>query len=118
MARAGRASRFQRRSANRDAGRRFRANCAVGRADADGPGLLAGDGPGMANEPRRRLLTGAAATTVLALVAPRGARAASLLAVRLWPGPDYPRVTLEHDEPLRFSYFMLRDTPPLRLVVD
>ncbi len=72
----------------------------------------------MANDPRRRLLKGAAATVVLALVTTRGARAASLLAVRVWPGPDYTRVTLEHDEPLKFSYFMLRDAPPLRLVVD
>ena len=72
----------------------------------------------MANDPRRRLLKGAAATVVLALVSTRGARAASLLAVRVWPGPDYTRVTLEHDEPLKFSHFMLRDAPPLRLVVD
>jgi len=55
---------------------------------------------------------------VLALVTMRSARAASLLAVRVWPGPDYTRVTLEHDEPLKFSHFMLRDEPPLRLVVD
>jgi N-acetylmuramoyl-L-alanine amidase len=72
----------------------------------------------MANHPRRRLLKGAAATAVLAVVSARGARAASLLAVRVWPGPDYTRVTLEHDEPLKFSHFMLRDAPPLRLVVD
>jgi N-acetylmuramoyl-L-alanine amidase len=55
---------------------------------------------------------------VLALITTRSARAASLLAVRVWPGPDYTRVTLEHDEPLKFSHFMLRDEPPLRLVVD
>jgi N-acetylmuramoyl-L-alanine amidase len=72
----------------------------------------------MANHPRRRLLKGAAATAVLAVVSARGARGASLLAVRVWPGPDYTRVTLEHDEPLKFSHFMLRDAPPLRLVVD
>ena len=72
----------------------------------------------MANEPRRRLLIGAAGTAVLALVTTRSARATSLLAVRVWPGPDYTRVTLEHDEPLKFSHFMLRDEPPLRLVVD
>jgi N-acetylmuramoyl-L-alanine amidase len=72
----------------------------------------------MASQPRRRLLKGAAATAVLALVTTRAGRAASLLAVRVWPGPDYTRVTLEHDEPLKFSHFMLRDAPPLRLVVD
>jgi N-acetylmuramoyl-L-alanine amidase len=72
----------------------------------------------MAHEPRRRLLKGAAATAILTLVTARVARAASLLAVRVWPGPDYTRVALEHDEPLKFSHFMLRDDPPLRLVVD
>jgi len=72
----------------------------------------------MADQPRRRLLKGAAGTALLALVSTRAARAASLLAVRVWPGPDYTRVTLEHDEPLKFSHFMLRDAPPLRLVVD
>jgi len=69
--------------------------------------------------PRRRLLNVAAAAAVLAMVTTtRTARGASLLAVRVWPGPDYTRVTLEHDEPLKFSHFMLRDAPPLRLVVD
>jgi len=68
--------------------------------------------------PRRRLLNVAAAAAVLAMVTTRAARGASLLAVRVWPGPDYTRVTLEHDEPLKFSHFMLRDAPPLRLVVD
>jgi N-acetylmuramoyl-L-alanine amidase len=72
----------------------------------------------VANEPRRRLLKGAVGTAVLALVTTRAARAASLLAVRVWPGPDYTRVTLEHDEQLKFSHFMLRDQAPLRLVVD
>jgi N-acetylmuramoyl-L-alanine amidase len=72
----------------------------------------------MADEPRRRLLKGTAATALLALVSTRAARAASLLAVRVWPGRDYTRVTLEHDVPLKFSHFMLRDAPPLRLVVD
>jgi N-acetylmuramoyl-L-alanine amidase len=55
---------------------------------------------------------------VLALATARAAHGASLLAVRVWPGRDYTRVTLEHDEPLKFSHFMLRDAPPLRLVVD
>ncbi len=75
---------------------------------------MAGQG---GDQPRRRLLKGAAATAVLVLTTTRAARGASLLAVRVWPGPDYTRVTLEHDEPLKFSHFMLRE-PPLRLVVD
>ncbi len=72
----------------------------------------------MADTSRRRLLKGAAATAALAAVTTRTARGASLLAVRVWPGPDYTRVTLEHDEPLKFSNFVLRDAPPPRLVVD
>jgi len=44
------------------------------------------------------------------------ARGATLLGVRVWPAADYTRVTLEHDAPLSFSQFIVRD--PLRLVVD
>jgi N-acetylmuramoyl-L-alanine amidase len=76
------------------------------------------DEPSLARIPRRRLLKGAAATVVLTLWTTRTAHGASLLAVRVWPGRDYTRVTLEHDEPLKFSHFMLRDAPPLRMVVD
>src|SRR6266481_2423138 len=118
MAGAGRRVTLQRRSAGRDADRRFRAHRDLRCADAGRSGVSSGDEPGMADEPRRRLLKGTAATALLALVTTRAARAASLLAVRVWPGRDYTRVTLEHDEPLKFSHFMLRDAPPLRLVVD
>lgn len=38
------------------------------------------------------------------------------MAVRLWPSPDYTRVTLELDEPLQADYFVVPD--PHRLVVD
>lgn len=66
---------------------------------------------------RRRLIKGAAGTLVLSL-APHIARGATLLAVRLWPAPEYTRVTIEHDAPLQFTHFVLRDTKPLRMVVD
>jgi len=66
---------------------------------------------------RRRLIQGAAGTLVLALT-PHVARGATLLAVRVWPAPEYTRVTIEHDTPLRFNHFLLRDAKPLRLVVD
>lgn len=42
--------------------------------------------------------------------------ATSLLAVRVWPAREYTRVTLEHDQPLRFSYQLVKD--PDRLVLD
>lgn len=70
---------------------------------------------------RRRLMQagcGAAGTLVLALTPLQIARGATLLGVRVWPAADYTRVTLEHDAPLKFSHFLLRDAPPLRLVVD
>ncbi|HXY05982.1 MAG TPA: N-acetylmuramoyl-L-alanine amidase [Burkholderiaceae bacterium] len=66
---------------------------------------------------RRRLIQGAAGTLVLALT-PSLVRGASLLAVRVWPAPEYTRVTIEHDGPLSFHHFLLRDTNPLRMVVD
>lgn len=46
----------------------------------------------------------------------RAAGANSILAVRVWPAPDYTRVTLEHDQPLKYSYLLVKD--PERLVVD
>jgi N-acetylmuramoyl-L-alanine amidase len=67
---------------------------------------------------RRRLIEGAAGTLVLSLAPWQIARGAALLGVRVWPAPAYTRVTLEHDAPLTFTQFMVRDTPPLRLVVE
>ncbi len=66
---------------------------------------------------RRRLIRGAAGTLALAL-APAFVRASPLLALRVWPAPEYTRVTIEHDAPLSFRHFLLRDTNPLRMVVD
>jgi N-acetylmuramoyl-L-alanine amidase len=68
---------------------------------------------------RRRLMQASAAGTLVLWLGPSTiARGATLLGVRVWPAADYTRVTLEYDGPLRFSHFMLRDAPPLRLVVD
>jgi N-acetylmuramoyl-L-alanine amidase len=47
---------------------------------------------------------------------PSTAQAAAILAVRLWPSPDYTRVTLELDAPLKSEHFLVPD--PDRLVVD
>jgi N-acetylmuramoyl-L-alanine amidase len=44
------------------------------------------------------------------------AAAANITAARLWPSPDYTRVTLESDAPISFKYFTLAN--PDRLVVD
>ena len=68
---------------------------------------------------RRRVIAAGAGTLVLALTHHDIAFGATLLAVRVWPAEDYTRVTLEHDGPLTFSHFMVRDPAhPLRLVVD
>ena len=66
---------------------------------------------------RRRLISGAASTLALAIT-PGFVRASTLVALRIWPAPEYTRVTIEHDAPLNFRHFLLRDTNPLRMVVD
>lgn len=56
---------------------------------------------------------------VLLLQAPtlvRAASSASILAVRVWPAPDYTRVTLESDKPLAAKHFLVEG--PDRLVID
>ena len=67
---------------------------------------------------RRSLIRAAGGTLVLALTPIHIARGATLLGVRLWPARDYTRVAIEHDAPLKFTHFVIRDTPPLRMVVD
>jgi N-acetylmuramoyl-L-alanine amidase len=44
------------------------------------------------------------------------ATAATITAARLWPSPDYTRITLESDAPIAFKYFTLGN--PERLVID
>jgi N-acetylmuramoyl-L-alanine amidase len=44
------------------------------------------------------------------------ARGAGVLAVRIWPAPDYTRVTIESDTPLQARQFFVSDPP--RLAVD
>jgi N-acetylmuramoyl-L-alanine amidase len=66
---------------------------------------------------RRRHAIGQGGALVLAFAVHRSARAASIVAVRVWPAADYTRVTIESDEPLAARHFLLPDGPP-RLVVD
>ncbi len=40
----------------------------------------------------------------------------SILAVRVWPAADYTRVAIEHDVPLKYTHFTVKN--PERLVVD
>jgi N-acetylmuramoyl-L-alanine amidase len=63
---------------------------------------------------RRRLLK--AGFLALSLGAAQLARGASMLAVRIWPAPDYSRVTLESDTPLQTTQTFVASPP--RLAVD
>ena len=63
---------------------------------------------------RRDLLQ--AGTVVLLLGAQEIARGASIVAVRIWPAPEYSRVTIESDALLRSSQLVV--TSPPRLAVD
>jgi N-acetylmuramoyl-L-alanine amidase len=65
---------------------------------------------------RRRTVLRAGATLLLSVLAPLSARAAQILAVRVWPADDYTRVTLENDTNLKAEHFLVPDPP--RLVVD
>ena len=68
---------------------------------------------------RRAALKYAAASLTLLVTPVGGARAAAMptvLGVRVWPAADYTRITLEHDQPMRFSHMLVKD--PYRLVVD
>lgn len=65
---------------------------------------------------RRRLLKFAGASLAL-LVSPLGhAASTSLVAVRVWPSPEYSRITLEGATSLRFEHMLVQN--PDRLVVD
>jgi N-acetylmuramoyl-L-alanine amidase len=68
----------------------------------------------MSEGSRRRFLR-TVPGALLALDLPR-AHGAGILGVRIWPAPDYTRVTLELDESLKSSHFVATDPP--RVVVD
>jgi len=69
--------------------------------------------------PRRREVLKLAAASLTLLVSRVGAGAtatSSILAVRVWPARDYTRVTLEHDQDIKYSHLLVKD--PDRLVLD
>ncbi len=68
----------------------------------------------------RRSLLRFVGTALVCAVSPVSAwaidSAPSILAVRVWPANEYTRVTLEHDQPVKFTHFTVEN--PDRLVVD
>jgi N-acetylmuramoyl-L-alanine amidase len=64
----------------------------------------------------RRTVLKAGATLLLSLLGHGTARAAQIIAVRVWPAQDYTRVTLENDTKLKATHFTIKD--PHRLVVE
>ena len=64
----------------------------------------------------RRTLLKAGGTLLISVLSPLPARAAQIMAVRVWPAEDYTRVTLENDASLKVTHFVVKD--PERLVVD
>ena len=67
---------------------------------------------------RRRLMAGSAGTLLLSLAPWQTAVGARLIDVRMWPAEEYTRVAIESDRALKYKYFFLRATTPLRLVID
>jgi N-acetylmuramoyl-L-alanine amidase len=69
---------------------------------------------------KRRELIKFAGASLFLLVSPVARAAAnripSILAVRVWPAADYTRVAIEHDAPLKYTHFTVKN--PERLVVD
>lgn len=68
------------------------------------------------NSLTRRQVLGGGVAFFFSVLVPGVAQAAQMIAVRVWPAKDYTRVTLEHDNELKFSHFLVSD--PQRLVVD
>ena len=67
---------------------------------------------------RRTLINTTTGTLALSLLPVRATQAAQMVDVRMWPAEEYTCVTLEHDEPIKFKYFLVRSPMPYRLVVD
>jgi N-acetylmuramoyl-L-alanine amidase len=72
--------------------------------------------PLIAGSPQRRTVLKTGGALLLSVFAPLPAAAAQILAVRVWPAPEYTRVTLENDSNLKTEHFIVPDPP--RLVVD
>ena len=57
----------------------------------------------------RRTILKAGGTLLISVLAPLSARAAQIIAVRVWPAEDYTRVTLENDSELKTTHFLVQN---------
>ncbi len=64
----------------------------------------------------RRTVLKAGATLLLSVCSVGSARSAEVVAVRVWPSPDYSRLTLETSSKLKTTHFLVKD--PNRLVIE
>lgn len=72
--------------------------------------------PSSLKQRARRTFLQAGATLFVSLLTHGVARSAQFIAVRVWPAPDYTRITLENESKLKATHFLIKD--PHRLVVD
>ena len=63
-------------------------------------------------------MEGAGGALLLSFVPWSPAYGAQVVDVRAWPAEEYTRITIEHDAPMKFKYFVLRNSDPVRLAVD
>jgi N-acetylmuramoyl-L-alanine amidase len=81
--------------------------------------LLNSDLSALMNTSRRHFVQQAAMTAMLPvglLMCPVLSYAARITAVRVWPAQEYTRITLEHDNDVKFTQFLIKN--PERLVVE
>ncbi|HQR03159.1 MAG: N-acetylmuramoyl-L-alanine amidase [Proteobacteria bacterium] len=65
---------------------------------------------------RRDILRFAAASLTLLVTTPGRGAVPSAMGVRVWPAPDYTRITIEYGRPIRSTQMLVKN--PDRLVVD
>ena len=67
---------------------------------------------------RRHFLSNSALLLSFSFLPLSGVRASQIVAVRMWPAEEYTRLTIEHDQPIRFRYFVIRNQKPMQMAVD
>ncbi|WP_283591035.1 N-acetylmuramoyl-L-alanine amidase, partial [Turicimonas muris] len=66
---------------------------------------------------RRTLVNEVGGLILFSFLPISSAKAAQLVDLRIWPSPEYTRITLEHDVPIPFKYTMVRNGSSVKMVV-